>query len=118
MKKIILAIFLVFTGSFICQAQKSDSPKLVLVSFKLKNNNLLPKKITMITYRPDEKGNGTAGYFFGSYGSKNYQFPEGTKIYLANSAQVNTVMSGAKISDQLPFLIVKKEDEGKSFIIK
>ena len=46
------------------------------------------------------------------------ELPEGTKIYLANSEQVNTVMSGAKISDQPPFLVVKKEDEGKSFNIK
>lgn len=72
----------------------------------------------MITYRPDEIGNGTTGFFMGPYSTKTYQFPEGTKIYLANSNQVNTVMSGAKISDEKPFLIVKKEDEGKSFNIK
>ena len=118
MKKIIVPILLLVTISFFCDAQTSASPKTVLVSFKLKNNSLLPTKITMISYRPDETGNGTTGFFVGPYGTKTYQFPEGTKIYLANSDQVNTVMSGAKISDQQPFLVVKKEDEGKSFNIK
>lgn len=118
MKKIILPILLLVAISFLCDAQTSESSKTIMVSFKLKNNNLLPTKITMITYRPDENGNGTTGFFVGPYGTKTYQFPEGTKIYLANSDQVNTVMSGAKISDQPPFLVVKKEDEGKSFNIK
>ena len=113
-----LSVLLLFTLSFFCDAQNLDSPKEVLVSFKLKNNNLLPTKITMITYRPNENGNRTTGFLVGPYGTKTYQFPEGTKIYLANSDQVNTVMSGAKICDQPPFLVVKKEDEGKSFNIK
>ena len=80
MKKIMLSVLLFFTISFLCDAQTSDSSKTVLVSFKLKNNNLLPTKITMITYRPDETGNGTTGFFVGPYGTKTYQFPEGTKI--------------------------------------
>jgi len=88
------------------------------ISFQLKNNSLMPTKVTIISYRQDVKGNGTTGYFLGPYGSKTYRFPEGTKIYIANNEQVNTVMSGAKISDQLPFLIVKKEDDGKSFNLK
>ena len=113
-----LSALLLFTINCFCNAQTSESSKVVLVSFKLKNNNLLPTKITMITYRPNENGNGTTGFFVGPYGTKTYQFPEGTKIYLANSDQVNTVMSGAKICDQPPFLVVKKEDEGKSFNIK
>lgn len=118
MKKFICSLLLVFLFSFICQAQTAGSSRTILVSFKIKNNHLLPAKITIISYQPDEKGNGTAGYFFGPYGSKTYRFPEGTKIYLANNDQVNTVMSGAKISDQPPFLIVKQADEGKIFSIK
>ncbi len=113
-----LSALLLFTINGFCNAQTSDSPKTVLVSFKIKNSSLLPTKITMISYRPDETGNGTTGFFVGPYGTKTYQFPEGTKIYLANNDQVNTVMSGAKISDQPPFLVLKKEDEGKSFNIK
>jgi hypothetical protein len=91
--------------------------KMSMVRFKLKNNSILPVKITLISYRPDEPGNGTTGFLLASYGSKAFTFPEGTKIYLADNEQVNTVMSGAKISDQQPFLIVKKEDAGKTFKI-
>jgi hypothetical protein len=89
-----------------------------LIDFKLKNNSLLPAKLTVISYRPNEKGNGTRGFVIGSYGSRTLKFPAGTKIYLANSEQVNIVMSGKKITDQTPFLIVKEEDEGKIFNIK
>jgi hypothetical protein len=88
-----------------------------LVSFKLKNNSLAPAKVTLISYRPDEKGNGTNSFVLISLGSKSLKFPVGTKLYLANSEQVSTVMSGAKIADQPPFLVVKKEDSYKTFNI-
>lgn len=87
------------------------------ISFSLKNGSLLPKKITVISYRPDETGNGTRGVLLAPLGSRSFQFPAGTKIYLADQKQVNTVMSGASITDQPPFLTVKPEDEGKSFKI-
>ncbi len=89
-----------------------------LISFKIKNNSLLPTKVTVISYRPDQTGNGTSGYFMPPYGTKSLKFPVGTKIYIASSEQVNTVMSGAKISDQSPFLLVKQTDAGKSFDLK
>lgn len=91
--------------------------EVVLVNFTLKNKSLLPAKVTVISYRPDEEGNGTNAFVMMSLGSKKFTFPVGTKIYLANSEQVNTVMSGARITDQPPFLTVKKEDAGKTFII-
>ena len=87
------------------------------VSFKLKNNSLLPSKVTVISYRPDEQGNGTTAFVLIPYGTRTYRFPVGTKIYLASQKQVNTVMSGAGISDQPPFLIVKKSDHKKTFNI-
>jgi hypothetical protein len=89
-----------------------------LISFRIKNNSLLPAKVTLISYRPDENGNGTRGFLLISLASKRFSFPIGTKIYLANSDQVNTVMSGEKITDQAPFLVVKKTDADKSFAIK
>lgn len=87
------------------------------VSFKLKNNRLLPSKVTVVSYRPDEKGNGTNAFVMMPYGTRTYRFPVGTKIYLASQQQVNTVMSGAGISDQPPFLIIKKSDHKKTFNI-
>lgn len=87
------------------------------VSFKLRNNSLLPTKVSVISYRPDEKGNGTTAFVMMPYGTRTYRFPVGTKIYLASQQQVNTVMSGATISDQPPFLIVKKSDNKQTFNI-
>ncbi len=115
----LLIFFLCFLPgiSYSAVAQSNvDGP--ALISIKIKNNSLLPSKVTLISYRPDETGNGTNGFVIGPYGSKTLKFPVGTKLYLANSGQVNTVMRGAKITDQPPFLSVKKEDEGKSFNIK
>jgi hypothetical protein len=87
------------------------------VSFKLRNNSVLPTKVSVISYRPDEKGNGTTAFVMMPYGTRTYRFPVGTKIYLASQQQVNTVMSGATISDQPPFLIVKKSDNKQTFNI-
>ncbi|MBX9784193.1 MAG: DUF2807 domain-containing protein [Chitinophagaceae bacterium] len=87
------------------------------VRFKLRNNSVLPTKLSVISYRPDEKGNGTTIFVMMPYGTRTYRFPVGTKIYIASQEQVNTVMSGAKISDQPPFLLVKKEDNNKTFNI-
>lgn len=88
-----------------------------MVRFKLRNNSILPSKVTVISYRPDETGNGTTAFVMMPYGTRTYRFPVGTKIYLASQQQVNTVMSGAKISDQPPFLTVKKEDKNQTFNI-
>ena len=120
MKQIILSLCLlvIVNAKNFSQTVTSGNSEPELISFKLKNNSLLPAKITVISYRPDETGNGTKGIFIISYGSIKFSFPVGSKIYLANSEQINTVMSGAKISDQSPFMVVKKEDEGQSFNIK
>ncbi len=91
----------------------AETPAIEFVSFQLKNNGLLPFSATIITYRPDEKGNGTTGFTWAPYSKKNFRLPVGTKVYLANSEQVDVVMSGAKISDQTPFLLVSKEDDGQ-----
>jgi Putative auto-transporter adhesin, head GIN domain len=88
------------------------------VSFQFKNNGLLPYSATVITYRPDETGNGTTGFTLAPYSKKSFRLPVGTKIYLATSEQVDVVMSGAKISEQTPFLQVKKEDDGQVFNLR
>lgn len=95
-----------------------DKPAPSLIRFRIKNNSILPAKVSLISYRPDERGNATEISTLIPMGSKSLHFPVGTKLYLASAEQVNTVMSGVKISDQPPFLIVKKEDEGKVFSIK
>lgn len=120
MKKLFFAIYLTVLASSLLQAQTNKAVKTAqsLISFKLKNNSLLPAKVTMITYRPDETGNGTRGFMMVPYCSKSFSFPIGTKIYLANNNQVNTVMSGESITSQQPFLEVKATDADKVFPIK
>ena len=88
------------------------------ISFTLRNPSLLPQKITLISYKPGENGNGTTGFMMGPKGSKSFTFPAGTKLYLANSEEVDVVMSGKRIDSGKPFLVVKSEDAGKSFDVK
>ena len=119
MKQLLLSLCL-YTGiASLGRAQNNtNTAENPIISFQIKNNALLPSKVTVISYRPDEKGNGTSGFFIGPFRSRTLKFPVGTKIYLANNNQVNIVMSGSTISDQQPFLTVKKEDTGKTFSIK
>jgi hypothetical protein len=116
MKQIFFIAMAAFLVSFTTVSQ-SPSTTSGDITFKLRNNSLFPAKVSVISYRPDEKGNGTTAFVVMPYGTKTYKFPIGTKIYLANQKQVNTVMSGTKISDQSPFLTVKKEDNNKTFNI-
>ncbi|AKD56184.1 hypothetical protein [Spirosoma radiotolerans] len=88
-----------------------------LVTVRFRNNSLLPHKIMLITYRPDETGNGTQGIMLMPQGSTTQKLPVGTKVYFADAKQVNVVMSGQRIDGSKPFLVVKKEDGGKTIDI-
>ena len=85
------------------------------VRFSIKNNSLLPRSFTLISYRPDEQGNGTTGFMLAPSGSKSYAFPVGTRLFLADQKQVDIVMSGASIRNGEPFLVVKATDQGQVF---
>ena len=43
------------------------------------------------------------------------EIPPGTKLYLANQKQVDIVMGGKSIDNGKPFLVIKKEDDNKTF---
>ncbi len=88
------------------------------VMVKLRNPSLLPQKITLISYAPGETGNGTTGFMLAPKGTKSFTFPVGTKLYLADSEQVDIVMSGKRIDSGKPFLTVKTEDANKAFDVK
>lgn len=88
------------------------------VTLRLRNPSLLPQKITLISYEPDETGNGTTGFVLSPKGSRTVRFPVGTKLYLADSEQVDVVMSGKRIDAGKPFLTVKAEDADKAFDVK
>ncbi len=106
----IIAILVMFFASFSSGFAQEKADK--IVTFKFKNNSLLPRKYTFITYAPNEKGNGTFGDFIVPNGTKEFKLSVGTKIYLADRKQVNVVMSGNQLSGE-PFYIVKLEDDGK-----
>jgi hypothetical protein len=100
------------------QTTGSNNDAETLISIRLKNNSLLPGKYTLVSYQPGETGNGTQSFVLMSYSSRLFRFPVNTKLYLANKDQVNTVMSGASLTNQAPFLVIKKEDQGKTFLTK
>ena len=88
------------------------------VTVKLRNPSLLPQRITLISYEPGDIGNGTTGCMLAPKGTRAFRFPVGTKLYLADSEQVDVVMSGKRIDAGKPFLTVKAEDGGKAFDVK
>lgn len=84
-----------------------------MVKVKFRNNSALPKKVTFISYSPNEQGNATRSYLLMPGFSKKIKYAEGTKVYIANSAQIGTVMSGKRIDNQQAFLVVKKSEAKK-----
>ncbi len=116
MKKIILLFALltaIFTTAVFAQ---SKSDKMVTLYFK--NINFYPKKFTLISYAPNETGNGTNGYFIFPGFKKTVNYKVGTKIYLASDEQVGVVMSGKRIDAENPFLVVAETDQNKTFSLK
>ncbi|MEZ0611292.1 hypothetical protein ACAW74_22465 [Fibrella sp. WM1] len=80
------------------------------VPIRLRNSGLLPKRVALISYEPGERGNGTTILTLLPRMSKAFTFPIGTRLYLADDAQVNTVMSGRSIDNGKPFHVVTLGD--------
>lgn len=97
--------------------ETTTSSSIPVVTVRFRNNSLLPHKIMLITYRPDETGNGTQGIMLMPQGSTTQKLPVGTKVYFADDKQVDIVMSGQRIDGSKPFLVVRKEDGGKTINI-
>lgn len=96
-------------------AQKTTPAQVVVYP---KNTALIPKKFSLITYAPSEIGNGTVTKYFMPGKKATFTFEEGIKLYSASNDQVATVMSGQGIDKEKPFLVVKKGDAGKTFLLK
>jgi len=103
------------------QPRLSDGPRRTeperLMSVRLRNNRLMFSRVAIITYRPDESGNGTRIVQLAPYGSARLELPAGTRVYIADDRQVDTVMSGRRIDRETPFLIVRSTDSGRTFDI-
>ena len=92
---------------------QTGEPK--MINFYLKNVQLLPKKVTLISYSPGTTGNSTYGYILFPGIKKSVTYTVGTKLYLASSKQVGVVMSGNRIDNDKPFLVVSISDANKTF---
>ena len=111
----ILVLFLASCSSVIAQ-QKQDERKKVTITFK--NNSILPRKYTFISYwNADRSNNATEGVMLAPYATKTITDVVGTEIFLADNAQINTVMGGKKIAGKA-FWVFKNEDNGKTINLR
>lgn len=105
----------VFTSSE-AVAQENKAPKKVTITFK--NNSILPRKYTFVTYGPqDRNNNGTEGVVLAPYATKTLTDVVGTELFLANGKQVDVVMSGKSIEGKA-FWVFKAEDDGKTIDLR
>ncbi|AEI49861.1 hypothetical protein [Runella slithyformis] len=107
----LIIVSLGFTSSLLAQEKLGNNPKTITVTFK--NNSLLVRKYSFITYAPNETGNGTTADFMLPYATKEFKVVPGTKFYLASQKEVRVVMSGNRLAGA-PFYIAKIEDDGKT----
>ena len=105
MKELIITFAIAFS-SIAAFAQEN-------ISFKIKNNSFIPKKLVLISYSPGDAGNGTQGVWMWPKDTKSFEFKTGTKLYMANQKQVNLVMGGKRIDQQKPFLVVSLDVQNK-----
>jgi hypothetical protein len=110
-----MKIKLILTIALLLTTLAGYSQNSATIKFKFKNSSIFPRKFTLISYTPDDKGNGTQGFLMWPGGTKNFSFKEGTKLYLANQKQVDIVMSGNRIDSEKPFLIITKESRDKVY---
>ena len=100
------------TTTIDAQSQQPGMLPAKQVRFSLRNNSWWFRKFTIITYKPEESGNDAQSFLLAPGMSRNFMLPAGTRLYNAESKQVEVVMSGATLTDK-PFLIVQHSDAGK-----
>jgi len=104
-------IFIALVSTAQAQAEKIENVKV-----RFRNNSIVFRKVTIITYFPIKTGNSTTGMVLAPYFSTAKEYMVGTKIYFADRKQIDTVMGGNRLEGK-PFLVIKAEDEGKTFDI-
>jgi hypothetical protein len=107
---------LVVVGLFVTlSALSQNNPVTVKITFK--NNSLLFREYTFITYSPGATENGTYGDFLRPGGTKEFTVAVGTRFYLADSKEKDLVMSGQKLSG-VPFYTATLADNGKTIHLR
>lgn len=117
MKRVIPATIIItwlsvvqFAGSLKAQTAVEKPAQ---VFFELKNNSLVPKKITVVSYEPGTAGNGTQSFFLLPYTGKSLSFRAGTRLYLVDKKQIDTVMSGNPLIGK-PWYVLNEKDHKQS----
>ena len=83
------------------------------IKIRFQNNSAVPRKIAFVYYEPSQNGsNGTSIKVLMPLTYATFTVEVGTRFYNANNEQVNTVMSGAKLTDK-PLFVVQNGDDGK-----
>jgi hypothetical protein len=88
----------------------------LLATLRFENNSDTIYKLALLAYPPNDTKNETRVSDMAPHTTKEYSFPIGTQIFLANTEQVSYSMSGNNIQKRgdKPDLIVRKEDDEKT----
>jgi hypothetical protein len=115
MKKLILSAATIAILCSLTNSSFAQNKKQVSVTFK--NNSILPRKYTFVTYSPTQKGNSTNGFVLAPYATKTIKDEVGTALFLAEQKEVSVVMSGKKIKSE-PFLIFNEDLNNKTINLR
>ncbi|MCF6141067.1 hypothetical protein L1S34_07200 [Flavobacterium sp. K77] len=109
MKLFILALFTFFSFNVVA---KDD----IKISFKNDYNDVY--HLSLIIFTPDGKGQ-TRVSNIDPNTSKDYYFPIGTEIYVADNKQEEFAMKGNDIrkTDAKPWLVISKSDNNKIILL-
>ena len=95
-------------------AHKATAATADNVRLRLRNNSWRPRKVALISYAPGQPGNSTNIVWLVPKGVTTQFMAVGTRLYLATPEQVDVVMSGKRIDNDKPFLVVRKTDSSKT----
>jgi hypothetical protein len=116
-KQIAFVIVCLSFGVSILAQEKPAQNQTETVTVTFKNNSLLPRKYTFVTYAPGSDENGTYGDMMAPGGTKEFKVVAGTTFYLADNQQKDIVMSGKKLSGK-PFYTAVMKDNGKTINLR
>ncbi|MBC8110796.1 MAG: hypothetical protein H7Y04_07030 [Verrucomicrobia bacterium] len=112
-----MSIAFIIAFGFTTAVFGQEKSALKQVSIRFQNNSILFRHVTLVTYWSETAtDNATEGVVLAPYFTTKKTYQVGTQVYFANHKQVDVVMSGKRLQGT-PFMVVKAEDEGKTFKI-
>ena len=117
MKKQIAFVILCLSFLSVLAQENPAQNQTETITVIFKNNSLLPRKYTFVTYAPGSDKNGTYSDIMAPGGTKQFNVAVGTTFYIVDSQQRNIVMSGRKLS-RTPFYTAVAKDNGKTINLR